>query len=154
MGLDMYLSAERYIGDWDHDKETERQAYKAVVAAAGLPGFRCDGSPHLVVKICVAYWRKANQIHAWFVENVQNGEDECKPHSVTREQLQELVALCEKAIADEDASLLTPRSGFFFGSTEIEQWYWDDLKGTIAQLKPLLENKDMEHWGFVYRSSW
>ena len=25
----------------------------------------------------VMYWRKANYIHNWFVENIQNGSDDC-----------------------------------------------------------------------------
>ena len=26
----------------------------------------------------VGYWRKANAIHKWFVDNVQDGNDDCK----------------------------------------------------------------------------
>lgn len=32
----------------------------------------------------VAYWRKANQIHRWFVNIVQGGEDDCNPYEVTK----------------------------------------------------------------------
>jgi hypothetical protein len=127
MGLDMYLMASRYIGDWDHNKAEERATYKTIVEAAGLSRFRCEGSPHLTVDLCVAYWRKSNQIHKWFVDTVQGGEDECETSYVSREQLEELVKLCETAIANKDASLLPPQSGFFFGNTEINGWYWADL---------------------------
>jgi hypothetical protein len=48
----------------------------------------------------VGYWRKANQVHAWFVKNVQNGIDECQESKVTREQLQELLAICKKIKAE------------------------------------------------------
>ena len=45
----------------------------------------------------VGYWRKANQIHNWFVENVQDGEDDCGYHrEVTEEDLEKLLALCNK----------------------------------------------------------
>lgn len=45
----------------------------------------------------VGYWRKANQIHNWFVEHVQDGEDDCRYHNeVTKEDLEELLDLCEK----------------------------------------------------------
>lgn len=44
----------------------------------------------------VGYWRKANQIHNWFVENVQDGEDDCRYHrEVTKEDLEELLDICE-----------------------------------------------------------
>lgn len=39
----------------------------------------------------VAYWRKANQIHGWFVENVQRGEDDCKEYYVSRKRLKKLL---------------------------------------------------------------
>tara|TARA_R110000868_G_scaffold410662_2_gene699576 strand:- start:69 stop:524 length:456 start_codon:yes stop_codon:yes gene_type:complete len=44
----------------------------------------------------VGYWRKANQVHAWFVNNVQNGVDECQESTVTRKQLEELLSICKK----------------------------------------------------------
>src|ERR1017187_4553583 len=46
----------------------------------------------------VAYWRKANAIHGWFVNNVQNGIDQCQESVVTREQLNELLSVCYEVI--------------------------------------------------------
>ena len=42
----------------------------------------------------VGYWRKANAIHKWFVDNVQDGEDNCDYYEVTKEQLEELLDIC------------------------------------------------------------
>ena len=45
----------------------------------------------------VGYWRKANQIHNWFVDNIQDGKDDCNYHrEVTEDDLQELLAICEQ----------------------------------------------------------
>lgn len=45
----------------------------------------------------IAYWRKANAIHRWFVDNVQNGTDDCHIHNeCTQEILKELLTLLEK----------------------------------------------------------
>jgi hypothetical protein len=44
----------------------------------------------------VGYWRKSNQIHNWFVENVQNGVDDCGAYEVNEYQLQELLDLCKR----------------------------------------------------------
>lgn len=44
------------------------------------------------------YWRKANQIHQWFVDNVQDGEDDCGTYDVSLEKLKELKALCNKVL--------------------------------------------------------
>lgn len=44
----------------------------------------------------VGYWRKANEIHNWFVKNVQDGEDDCGYHNeVTKEILEELLDICQ-----------------------------------------------------------
>ena len=44
----------------------------------------------------VGYWRKANQIHNWFVNHVQDGIDDCDyHHEVTKELLEELLDTCE-----------------------------------------------------------
>ena len=48
----------------------------------------------------IGYWRKANQIHNWFVEHVQDGEDDCCYHNeVTKEVLEELLDTCEEVLA-------------------------------------------------------
>lgn len=134
MGLDMYLSAERYF--WHGD-------VKPVI----------DGHDVKSVRAEAAYWRKSNQIHAWFVDNVQEGEDKCEEHYVPREKLQELRDLCQRALDDQDASLLKPRSGFCFGSTEIDYWYWEDLRRTVEMLDKALAGFS-DAWDFHYRSSW
>lgn len=43
----------------------------------------------------VAYWRKANAIHKWFVDNVQNGNDDCGTYEVTKENIESLLDICE-----------------------------------------------------------
>src|SRR5690606_27196657 len=63
----------------------------------------------------VAYWRKANHIHNWFVENVQGGVDNCEPFEVTKDKLQELLNLCQLVYTNKDkAKELMPTSGGFF----------------------------------------
>lgn len=39
----------------------------------------------------IGYWRKANHIHKWFVDNVQKGEDDCREYIVERNQLGDLL---------------------------------------------------------------
>lgn len=47
----------------------------------------------------VGYWRKANQIHQWFVDNVQDGVDDCNYHDeVTKEKLEELLDICKEVL--------------------------------------------------------
>lgn len=42
----------------------------------------------------VGYWRKDNHIHKWFVDNVQEGNDDCNEYYVSIEQLHELRDIC------------------------------------------------------------
>lgn len=46
----------------------------------------------------VGYWRKANQIHQWIVDNCANGVDECQDIYVDDEHLQELLDTVNKVL--------------------------------------------------------
>lgn len=100
----------------------------------------------------VGYWRKANAIHKWFVDNVQSGVDECQRGYVSREQLKELRDTCAAVLADHSKAeeLLPPSSGFFFGGTDIDSYYFDVLEATINILDDLGEGHDR----YYYQSSW
>ncbi len=101
------------------------------------------------------YWRKANAIHGWFVRNVQNNKDDCKPYPVTRAQLIQLRDICIKVWARQKpelaATILPPMEGFFFGETKIDEQYYDDVKTTLDRLSNILNTNHME---FIYQSSW
>ena len=104
MGLDMYLYRREYVGGWDwksvKDDGKERAFYDTILEYTNLP--RCEASPHANVEVCVAYWRKANAIHKWFVDNCQGGEDRCQEAEVSREDLENLWALCNKVLTDKN----------------------------------------------------
>jgi hypothetical protein len=165
MGLDMYLSARKHINkiNWeklDHNSDskyseaTEPQ-WTDVVNAAGVATLVDVESIYGVdVSVNVAYWRKSNQIHNWFVINVQRGEDDCGEYYVSHNKLKELVNTCTLAITNKDPNLLPPREGFFFGSTDVDEYYWADIMDTITQLQPILDRPDFENLSFFYQSSW
>lgn len=148
MGLDMYLNRKVYIGaNYDHRKIT------------GNIDLYMDGKPikvnfNKVTEITeeVCYWRKANQIHNWFVKNVQDGVDNCGEYEVTREQLEDLINDCKLVLADHSLAkeLLPTQEGCFFGSTEYNDSYHEDLNKTIRELEPAIK----EGGDFYYESSW
>lgn len=155
MGLDMYLEARKYVGGWSHSKPEEQEAYKAVTEVVGLQDIQ-DGR-FATVAVNVAYWRKANHIHNWFVQNVQGGEDDCGQYRVTREQLMELEELCRKVSKDGTAEvageLLPISTGFFFGSDQYDEWYFEDTNSTVSRLAEILDAISDEY-DFYYHSSW
>lgn len=103
MGLDMYLHAELYVSGWDHSKNP---LFDELVTVLGINGYITPGSPSIEVRPTVAYWRKANHIHNWFVQEVQSGVDDCGTYYVSTEQLAELRDRCKKALelADTEPS--------------------------------------------------
>lgn len=105
MGLDMYLRASKYVSGYEYRGEEAGEEYRKLVRLFGVSKFVDPETPSATVQFTVAYWRKANQIHQWFVDNVGGGVDECKPYYVTREQLLELRDLCQRVI---EASKLMP----------------------------------------------
>jgi hypothetical protein len=165
MGLDMYLSARKHVNkiDWnkldrageiDYDSATY-PAYNEIVQAAGLQDVQQGNEIYGVdVSVNCAYWRKANQIHKWFVQNVQDGEDNCGEYYVSHEQLKELLTTCRQALFKKDPSELPPQAGFFFGSYDIDEYYWSDIKNTIKQLDRLVKLSNFENLSFYYQSSW
>jgi hypothetical protein len=54
---------------------------------------------------------------------------------------------------DTAETILPTAQGFFFGSDEIDEYYWEEVKSTIIQLKDILE-EDNKNASFYYRSSW
>jgi hypothetical protein len=150
MGLDMYLSKKTYVKYWEHNGDNN---YEVTVTKAGKP---TNIDPKKVSYIVeeVGYWRKANQIHNWFVENVQNGIDECQESYVSREQLQSLLDICRIVKIDKDKApqLLSTQSGFFFGGTEYDEWYFNDIDNTIQIIEEALSDENADE--FAYRASW
>lgn len=150
MGLDMYLSKRTYVRNWEHQKPEER--HEVVVTKGGQP---TKINPNKVTYIIeeAGYWRKANQIHRWFVENVQNGVDNCGEYYVGGSDLRKLLELCKQVEADNSLaeSLLPSASGFFFGGTEYDEWYFNDISNTIQILEEALED---EIGDYYYSSSW
>lgn len=110
--------------------------------------------PTFVGREEVAYWRKFNALHKWFVDNVQRGVDDCEYHLITKEKLNEISVLMGVLSIDRDFSKLPPQSGFFFGSTEINEWYWERVKESVIILEKLLKETDFENYELYYRSSW
>lgn len=196
MGLDMYLSATQYLpGGWDHVRngttdEAAQQARTFDTVIEGVVGVPFEELrkkfPEMnsaEVSITVAYWRKVNAVHRWFVDNVQDGIDDCRTAYVSREKLEELRDACaaileasdfgvpvmveygihgdeyatypEARVAPIAHTLLPPQAGFFFGSTDVDSGYLVDIKDTFDQITNLLaEDSPFTSWDFQYRSSW
>lgn len=182
MGLDMYLNVSRSVYNSSYSPSEEYKALQSFIndnMVGSLLKPDRDGLEVAGVNMQVASWRKANAIHNWFVENCQDGVDNCQETHIEVEQLEELISNCsevlellnpyygageeEASIPDEVresvASILQPTSGFFFGSTDIDAWFYDDVKYTHDRLDEIVkwlksEQRDKRFWDITYQSSW
>ena len=154
MGLDIYLSKKHYIGNKYRKPE---QIVKIVIPKnqkdTTFPTGKIDNKRVSEITEEVGYWRKANEIHNWFVKNVQNGNDDCGNYYVERKQLKELLDTAQKVLKNHKLApkLLPTQSGFFFGGTEYNKYYFESLKKTKKILTGILKEKGGE---FYYSSSW
>ena len=158
MGLDMYLEARKYISGYQWEDAIKNETYQALQVVFGIDSQDDipDGNPSGTAALNVRYWRKANAIHAWFVENCQAGNDDCGEYYVSNEKLADLRDTCLAALAnrDEHRTVLPPASGFFFGSDELDDYYWEYVEHTAEVLTKLLEKPTYKDATFYYSSSW
>lgn len=111
MGLDMYLHT------------NSKKVCKAANKASSGEDWRVPGGVAI-------YWRKANAIHKWFVENVQYGEDDCGTYEVSVEQLVELRDTCKKVL---EASELV--DGYVFGGQQYKDGEWSTIRNRGRVIK-------------------
>ena len=178
MGLDMYLNRHTYVGNKHREKD---QQLRVVIpknqegATFPIPqgSIKRERISYIVEE--VGYWRKFNALHSWFVENVQDGMDDCRSTYCSKTDLEELLRVLEHDLAyleslsfeeneDEDCTIgeflekpdldkmeLQPTTGFFFGSQEVDHWFLEDIKYSIPIIKEAIEDKQGSYY---YTSSW
>lgn len=132
-----------------------KDKFNTIADAIGVRDFMDKELPSIQCQVKIGYWRKANAIHDWFVQNCQDGNDDCRESYVSIEQLEELRKICQMvldnhALASEH---LPTTSGFFFGSTEYDELYFQDLQSTVEIIDNAL-SKIGDEWTFTYQSSW
>lgn len=168
MGLDMNLTRRTMIyANWE-----QPNSVKCIVTINNKDIPIDSNAVSAIVEQCT-YWRKANAIHKWFVQNVQDGNDDCGDYYVDDDKLRELLQVCKEVMTykeavlagNEDAratveELLPTQEGFFFGITTYAEHYFEDVEYTIDELlKILKENKERSEISkqpiyMYYHSSW
>jgi len=164
MGLDMYLflrKREYHSGSaWRPEAEKklakypkELEAFEEEIKQVNFPSVSIDTDYQ------IGYWRKANAIHEWFVQNCADGVDECQDTYVSIEKAQELLNTCNKVLADHSLaeSALPTQEGFFFGSQEYDNWYYEDVaytKDLLEKILNFLKTTEGKCYRIVYCASW
>ena len=182
MGLDMYLEKRTYVKNWSHEKKSDQ--VKITVKQGGKNRKDIDIKKISYIIEEIGYWRKANAIHNFFIENCGEGIDKCQSIHVGSEQLVDLLDKCNEIIKNSklvncencktmkdgavtDAhdgvkyieyptiarKLLPTQSGFFFGGTDYDEYYLNDIQETKKICEEAL--KAMERGAEIYyQASW
>lgn len=136
MGLDMYIvTASKGLSEhmyaWHVDRGHWSGKYDDWRSSKGI----------------IAYWRKANHIHNWFVQHIQSSNDDCGEYGLSISDMQELVNVCNEVLEARcekvSCDLLPTTSGFFFGSTEYDEWYYNEVEYTKDVLEEILRNVEI-----------
>jgi len=180
MGLDMYLNKKTYVQNWSHHKKSDN--HNVTVKRGGK--LREDIKPDRVTYVTeqVSYWRKFNALHGWFVNELNDGFDNCAPIHVSKENFIELLELLKgvqnvinnskkktKILKDwngeeyehnvylceeEVKEVLPPTQGFFFGGYEVDDYYKQEVDRTIMVIEETLkEIEEAEKLG-IYSSDY
>lgn len=194
MGLDMSLyKVKKEIGSFEDVKRVNKllngENYKEYEKKFENLMFECGSEDFKYKSIFgeVAYWRKANAIHKWFVDNVQDGIDNCGYYEISKEKIEELRQVCTKVLnsstlingqicvgerlvddkwekilenglilkdTEVAEELLPTESGFFFGSTDYDEYYLRDIIYTADMCEAILNFFPWENCYLLYHSSW
>jgi len=136
MGLDMYLYT------------NSRKLTKAIHENEPYGPYATDFYSENGV---VLYWRKANAVHKWFVDNVQNGDDDCGTYEVEWEQLMELHDICKRVL--EECPLVDGK--VTNGKRLDENGEWEDIveDGKVITNVELAEELLPSQSGFFFGST-
>ena len=104
----------------------------------------------------IGYWRKANQIREWIVNRFDcEGRFEDNGYTILApEELQVLRDACMTILEAKEEGMATPTfcskilpssDGFFFGSTDYDEWYFEQLEDTVKIIDNALETTDWEN---------
>lgn len=143
MGLDMYLSVKRHsnFSKWDQEDGKQKSfnyppELKKIEDKLFNHNFLTNDEEY-----GVGYWRKFNALHDYMVNVVGSGEDDGSTIYVSDKECQQILDICKKIQKNHELapSLLPTVDGFFFGSTEYDDWYFKNIDYTVDLFTDLIE---------------
>lgn len=136
MGLDMYLTGNKYYSRYDNPPKDEE-------------GYEIDS-----INVHLGYWRKHANLHGFIVQKYAEGEDNCEDIELSLEALQELLAIVRTP------EKMPKTEGFFFGESSNDQDQIDEDVAIIEKAIGFLSAKIVQgetremYRSVIYRASW
>lgn len=103
----------------------------------------------------IGYFRKFNALHRYMC-NLDDGRDECQPIVLSKDTFKQLYDLLNDVNHNHSKAedLLPTRSGFFFGGTDYNDYYFSDVTDAIKMCELFLKYFDFDKYDLVYQASW
>jgi hypothetical protein len=131
MGLDMYLTGEKFI-----------------MTAAGMNPQEEDGFRLRSKTLQLGYWRKHPNLHGYIVQTFAGGKDECQTIDLGPDHIRTLIAAVK-------AQELPDTTGFFFGVSDSSQERVAEDIATFEKAVAWVETDEPGIFRSVkYRASW
>ena len=105
----------------------------------------------------VAYFRKVNFLLPYF-----NYEENCSEIVIDKYDVEELIEDCERVLASKDTDeaesvadeLLPTEEGFFFGNTDYDECYFNDVREVADKFTEILDTFDFDENELVMSCWW
>jgi hypothetical protein len=147
MGLDSYLDKVHYIGgNYEHRKISGTVTFHSEKQSLVI-------DPKTVTKISckLIEWRKMHGIHGWFVENVQDGNDDSGVYEFNKDKLKLFFDDLKYQIENPDEHILIEDDCVVYNDVEL----FNILKETYEILKKEFEYDEPFFTEYYqYCSSW
>jgi len=101
----------------------------------------------------VAYFRKFNALLKWVDTHVKKVEN-LKDVILGKDDLQNLLNTLDALNEKNSHELFPTAQGFFFGSLEYDEWYWQDVGELKTIIQKLLEEVDFERMVVYFHVWW
>lgn len=141
----MYLCKKTYVQNWSH--RPTKVELNVEIEGKPIP---IDTSRVSYIIEQVAVWRKFNALHGYIVEEFGNGDDNCREIPIDLRILLDKLKQIDKTNA---AEVMPTASGFFFGSQDYDEYYYDEVAYTIQLFEDLLK-EDNSNADYYYQASW
>ena len=111
------------------------------------------------IRYQIGYFRKFNALHSYIVKTFANGIDNCQDIILYKEDVEQIKKVLDDVLnvhqqAEKAKEILPTQSGYFFGGTDYDEFYFDEVKVAADLMQSFLDNFDFENYQLVYRASW
>ena len=164
MGLDMYFYARKTtyksFSKWDNPESTKEVNYpEDLKTFSDYIYDRNFKSVQTETIYQIGYFRKFNALHSYIVKTFADGIDNCQDIILYKEDVEQIKKVLDDVLnahqqVEKAKEILPTQSGFFFGGTDYDEFYFEDVKDAADLMQSFLDNFDFENYHLVYQASW